>query len=116
MVSEEQAQYQLQLCRSVRNSARLMKALTTVRSLGLDSWCIGAGVIRSLIWDELHQFGRPSAVGDMDVAYFDSNAPLGNDAQLAQQLQSLMPDINWEVVNQARVHEWYASTFGREVP
>ncbi|WP_235505003.1 nucleotidyltransferase family protein [Variovorax sp. Root318D1] len=51
-----------------------MAALRVVRSLGLQSWCIGAGAIRSLVWDTLHEFDRRSPVEDMDVVYFDVEA------------------------------------------
>jgi len=114
--SAVQAQYQLQLCTLVRKSTHLMNSLRTVRSLGVSSWCIGAGAIRSMVWDELHRFQSPSTVDDMDVAYFDPCAPLHVDAQLQQQLMALHPGVNWEVVNQAKVHEWYESTFGQAIP
>ena len=42
----------------VTASDELMAALRVVRSLGLRSWCIGAGAIRSLIWDTLHKFDQ----------------------------------------------------------
>eukprot|EP01034_Spumella_vulgaris_P027324 gene27324-34024_t len=44
----------------VRSSAGLMAALRAVRELGLDSWCIGAGAVRSLVWDTLHGYTVPS--------------------------------------------------------
>jgi hypothetical protein len=69
-----------------------------------------------MVWDELHQFQNSSTVDDLDVAYFDPNAPLCVDKQLQERLLSLSPEINWEVVNQAKVHEWYGTTFGQDVP
>ncbi|MGB3287867.1 MAG: nucleotidyltransferase family protein [Burkholderiaceae bacterium] len=108
--------YQRQLHELVLASSPLMDALKTVRSLGLSSWCIGAGVIRALVWDSLHGFRQPSKVDDLDVAYFDAQASLAQDERLARQLNLLLPDRNCEVTNQARVHEWYAKAFGRQVP
>ena len=64
----------------VAASDELMAALRAVRSLGLRSWCIGAGAIRSLVWDVLHGFDRRSAVEDLDVVYFDAKAGPEHDA------------------------------------
>ena len=58
----------------VRASSSLMAALVAVRSLRLDSWCIGAGAVRSLVWDTLHGYETPSSLEDVDVVYFDSDA------------------------------------------
>jgi hypothetical protein len=58
----------------VRSSDELMVALRAVRSLGLASWCIGAGAVRTLVWDALHGFAQPSTLEDVDVVYFDEAA------------------------------------------
>lgn len=100
----------------VAASDELMAALRAVRSLGLRSWCIGAGAIRSLVWDTLHGFDRRSAVEDLDVVYFDVEASPEHDAGLENQLRSAMPGFNWEVTNQAAVHRWFAAALGQVVP
>lgn len=100
----------------VAASDELMAALRAVRSLGLRSWCIGAGAIRSLVWDALHGFDRRSAVEDMDVVYFDAKAGPEQDADFESRLHSAMPDLRWEVTNQAGVHRWFAAVLGQVVP
>lgn len=100
----------------VASSAELVAALRAVRSLGLQSWCIGAGAVRSMVWDTLHGFNQRSAVDDMDVVYFDADARPDQDAELESRLRSAMPDIHWEVTNQAGVHRWFAAEFGQVVP
>jgi hypothetical protein len=50
-----------------------MDALVAVRGLGLASWCIGAGAVRNLVWDALHDKVTPSELADIDVAYFDAD-------------------------------------------
>ena len=47
-----------------RESQWLMEALVAVRSLGLSQWCIGAGAIRNLVWDALHNMAVPSRLPD----------------------------------------------------
>lgn len=65
----------------VRASDPVMALLMTVRKLNLTSWCIGAGVIRSLVWDHLHGFNTPPVYADVDVAYFDSTATEEQEAE-----------------------------------
>jgi hypothetical protein len=38
-----------------RSHPGFMAQLRAVRSLGLASWCIGAGAVRNLVWDALHR-------------------------------------------------------------
>jgi len=100
----------------VRSSAQVMELLTAVRGLNLKSWCIGAGVVRSLVWDHLHGFNAPSEYDDVDVAYFDNTASERPDAELTQRLKEAYPSANWEVTNQARVHEWFLEAHAQIVP
>jgi hypothetical protein len=93
-----------------------MTALSAARSLRLDSWCIGAGAVRSLVWDRLHGYETLSSLEDVDVVYFDSDAHgPEQDSQLESRLRSLMPGMQWEVTNQATVHHWFATEYGQVV-
>jgi len=99
-----------------RESAWFMSALTAVRQLGLASWCIGAGAVRNLVWDSLHDLPKPSALADIDVAYFDASALAPErDAELQNELRRTLPGAPWEVTNQAAVHHWFESYFGHPV-
>lgn len=101
----------------VQGSAWLMAALRAVRDLELQSWCIGAGAVRNLVWDALHGFAQPSALADVDVAYFDGNDLSGaQDQHLQNRLRAALPGLPWEVTNQAAVHCWFESFFGHPVP
>jgi len=100
-----------------RESRWLMDALVAVRSLGLSSWCIGAGAVRNLVWDALHDRTEPSELADIDVAYFDAECLTSQqDEDLQAQLAATLPGIPWEVTNQAGVHLWFESHFGHSVP
>lgn len=101
----------------VRSSSSLMAALREVRSLRLNAWCIGAGAVRSLVWDALHGHEQPSAMEDVDVVYFDdAAADAEQDANLERRLREAMPALRWEVTNQATVHVWFANHLGQVVP
>jgi hypothetical protein len=94
----------------------LMRALAQVRALGLPDACIGAGAVRNLVWDALHGHGTPSALADVDVAYFDAaDLSAARDAELQQRLHALAPETPWEVTNQAGVHLWFERHFGHPV-
>ena len=94
-------------------SEALMSALDAARTLNLGSWCIGAGAVRSLVWDTLHGTEYRLADGDVDVVYFDADAKPEQDAVLEARLRSLMPTLRWEVTNQAHVHQWSAKLLGQ---
>ena len=99
-----------------RHTPWFTEALCAVRALGLHSWCIGAGAVRNLVWDHLHGFASPSALADIDVAYFDAtDLSSGRDAHLQSALNAILPDAPWEVTNQAAVHQWFEGHFGHPV-
>lgn len=105
------------LRRILAGSEPFMAILHAVREVDLPQGCVGAGVVRSLVWDALH--GRPEWTmhGDVDVAYFDA-ADLSGSSQSIHlaRLRKIQPDVPWEVVNQAGVHLWYERHFGFAVP
>lgn len=99
-----------------RSSPWLMPALRAARELDLSSWCLGAGVVRNLVWDALHGYQTPSSLPDLDLAYFDAaDVSPERDALLQRRLAEAMPQIPWEVTNQAGVHHWFESYFGHAV-
>jgi len=99
-----------------RSTPWFMQALAQVRALRLRAWCVGAGAVRNLVWDALHGHATPSALSDVDVAWFDASdlAP-ARDAALQAQLRLAAPGTPWEVTNQAGVHLWFERHFGHAV-
>jgi uncharacterized protein len=93
-----------------------MQALAQVRALRLNAWCVGAGAVRNLVWDAQHGHAAPSALADIDVAWFDADdlSP-ERDAALQRRLQAMAPQTPWEVTNQAGVHLWFEQHFGHAV-
>ncbi|WP_414752480.1 nucleotidyltransferase family protein [Anabaena sp. CCY 9910] len=111
-----ESHYEEQLIHIIRATPWFMAVLSTVRELALPSWCIGAGVIRNLVWDALHGVSKASYLSDVDVAYFDpSDISMERDKKLQLLLSHQLPDIPWEVTNQAGVHIWFESVFGYAV-
>jgi uncharacterized protein len=100
----------------VRATPWLMRALRAVRSAAPPGACVGAGALRSTVWDVLHGHPEPSPLADIDVAYFDpADVSPESEAQYQRCLTELEPDLLWEVANQAAVHLWYEGRFGEAV-
>ncbi|MDQ8023050.1 MAG: nucleotidyltransferase family protein [Moraxellaceae bacterium] len=76
----------------------------------MPSWCIGAGAIRNLVWDRLHDFAAETPPADIDLVYFDGE-DISEDAErrLEAKLAFAEPGFRWDVVNQAGVHQWVSS-------
>src|SRR5262249_60001440 len=84
-----------------------MEQLRAVRSLGLPDWCIAAGFVRNRVWDHLHGIAPPRPPVDIDVLYFDAaDISKEREAQYEGELKRLLPEVPWQVRNQARMHVW----------
>ena len=99
-----------------RSTAWFCGALDAARTLELEDWCIGAGAVRTMVWDALHRKAAPSPLADIDVAYFhEADTSAARDQRLTRCLRRLAPDLPWEVTNQAGVHQWFEGRFGHPV-
>lgn len=89
----------------LQQDALRLRCLQAALSLGLHDWYLGAGFLRNLIWDALHQYPKPTPLNDVDLVYFD-NTDLNRSTEqhYVQQLSALVPQVQWEVKNQARMH------------
>lgn len=92
-----------------------MRALHAVRDLELPDWAIGAGFVRSRVWDWLCGDRQATVPTDIDVLYFDrGNVDPAHETLLERRLNAVLP-APWSVTNQARMHidndeDPYAST------
>ena len=90
----------------LRQDKLRMKALEAVRDLSLPQCYIGAGFIRNLVWDHLHGKQEPTDLNDIDVVYFDkSEVDIDCYATYESQLNHVIPALNWQVRNQAHMHQ-----------
>lgn len=93
-----------------------MRVLRAVRTLSLPDWAVTAGVIRNIVWDQLHGYEKRTPPKDVDVAFFDgSDVSRERDRRMEQMLYGDAPEIPWEVTNQAGVHLWYEGKFGHPI-
>lgn len=106
-----------------------MDCLHALRALDLPQGYIGAGFVRNAIWDDLHNNDISTPLNDIDVIYFSDEvfqtqsihalnlSREKEDAQsqalvlaklkeqeIERELSRLVPQANWQVKNQARMH------------
>jgi len=55
----------------VRGTPWLMDALRAAREVDAPEWLIGAGAIRTAVWDHLHGFDQATELADVDLVFFD---------------------------------------------
>jgi hypothetical protein len=102
-----------QLERLIRGSAWFVEVLNAARDCDPPDWWIGAGVLRDLVWDELHGGFDPANVKDVDLAFFDaSDLTRERDTGVEVALHKRLSTVPWEAKNQAAVHTWYQRRFG----
>lgn len=110
------ADYEDLLVRIIRRDAQAMRMLRAVRHLDPPNWVIGAGVFRTIVWDNFHGYITPTPLRDVDVAYFDpQDLRATREREFEHGLRNILPEVPWEVKNQAGVHLWYGRRFGQEV-
>lgn len=89
----------------VKQDPLRVAALDCVYQRQLPQCYVAAGFVRNLVWDWLHQKVQPTLLSDVDVVYFEqSNVTIADETAIEQQLSRQMPQLNWQVKNQARMH------------
>ncbi|HSG90868.1 MAG TPA: nucleotidyltransferase family protein, partial [Pseudomonadales bacterium] len=82
-----------------------MAVLRAVRRLRLPDAAVGAGFVRSAVWDGAHGFEVPTPLDDVDVLYFDArNRSRSQEACIEKALSRRLPGVPFSVRNQARMH------------
>ena len=91
----------------------MMDILNVVEKLNLPDWWIGAGFVRSKVWDTIHNYSVRTPIPDIDVIYFDKNDYLPEESKNESTrkeiyyeniLKSVEGSVNWSVTNQSRMH------------
>jgi uncharacterized protein len=99
----------------IRNTSWLMEVLEAVRVAGPPGAYVAAGAVRDTVWGALT--GRPLTAppGDVDVVYWDDSEAQGAAHSHQARLRAALPRVDWEVTNQALVHEWHWQAHGLRV-
>jgi hypothetical protein len=100
------------LTRIILDVPWLVEVLHCVSGFGPPGAYVAAGAIRNTVWDALHGRVPETPRGDVDVVYFASGE---RSPEHAARLRRALPQYDWEVTNQALVHEWQSAELGRRV-
>ncbi len=104
-MSHSEQEYQNKTQQLILSDTLRMECLRAVRSLYLPDCFLGAGFLRNAIWDCLHNKAEMTSLNDIDVVYFDTeDISCKTEQELTAKLKVLVPSMNWEVRNQARMH------------
>lgn len=89
----------------VKNDTYRMAILTAVHSIKSEELWIAGGFVRNLVWDNMHNYVLPTELGDIDIFYFNkSELSKEQDIEIEKKLLDILPNVNWSVKNQARMH------------
>lgn len=89
----------------IQNDPVRLAILEAVASLALPQGYVAAGFVRNLVWDHLHDKAKPTPLNDVDVIYFDpEDISETVEADYEAKLSHMMPNIKFQVRNQARMH------------
>jgi uncharacterized protein len=100
----------------LRATPWMMDSLVAARNVDAPDWLIGAGAVRTAVWDSLHGFDGPTELADIDLVYFDPDDLSGErDGAVEEALSAELPGTPWDAKNQAAVHLWYPAKFGHRV-
>lgn len=89
----------------IQNDPLRLQALDCVYQLDIPNCYLAAGFVRNLVWDHLHHKRKSTPLNDLDVIYFDKHERDANTYKnIESQLSYLMPELNWQVRNQAIMH------------
>ena len=86
----------------LRQDKPRMQQLQAVQTLQLPDCFVAAGFVRNMVWDALHDY-PPTPLNDVDVIYYDEQLRIAPE-DIEKTLTNALPDINWQVKNQAVMH------------
>jgi hypothetical protein len=108
-----------EIIKLIKGDHWMMEVLRIAKTLNLPDWYIGAGFIRSKVWDTLHGYSKRTSLPDVDVIYMDKTDFTANEANKEstkaeifneERLKKLLPEVKWSVTNQARMHLFHNRT------
>lgn len=110
---------QIEALREILARSELVSTvLSRAAELTLPNWYLGAGGITQTVWNYLLGNKLDHGIKDFDLVYFDpGDITWEGEDKAIQKAKKLFNDFPYEVEvkNQARVHLWYESKFGKKL-
>lgn len=92
------------ICKLIESDQWMMDILRFVESLHLPDWWIGAGFVRSRVWDHLHNYKERTPLPDIDLIYLDPKSKKNDERKYWKILKEKFPEQKWSVTNIAFRH------------
>lgn len=102
----------------IRNDPLIVSILKEVRTLNLPNWYVGAGLVRTRIWDALHGYigtQKESPIQEVDIVYYCKDENKFDKKILTQKLDAKIADIDWDLKNSAYLHKWYKEKLNMDI-
>ena len=88
----------------VRKSELINKILETIAKFEDNDLYLSGGVLRNSVWNRLHFREDFLHTDDCDIIYYSKTIDRNYEKKVESILQSISPDLQWSVRNQARMH------------
>jgi uncharacterized protein len=102
--------------RALRCNPNVLAIMVWAREFDLPCWYLGAGAIAQTVWNQLHGFDPAHGIKDYDLVFFDSHDLSEENEDRIEASVRRDLGVNVDVKNEARVHLWYHTLFGRTIP
>jgi hypothetical protein len=116
MIQEEMRQKQLH---DILYTSPLFQGIfAKAHEVELPNWYIAGGCVTQSVWNSILGLHPLHGLKDVDLVYFQENQSEKAEEESRKKIKSLFKDlpIPIDVINEARVHEWYPKKFGYEIP
>lgn len=101
----------------ILDNKNIKTILKKTEQLNLPNWYLCAGCLAHTVWNTLSDFEIETGIKDYDVVYFDRDTSYEKEDEFIVKGKALFRElgVNVEIRNEARVHLWYESHFGRKI-
>jgi uncharacterized protein len=114
-MDQDEHRYQEEVKTIIMQSSRLMNVLDKAQTLDLPDWYVAGGAIFQTVWNNKHGFDLDQGIADYDLVYFDHDTSYEAEDVYIKRAKEVFGTLPVEVRNQARVHLWFKSHFGRNI-
>ena len=117
-MSELQSNLHKNLEEILRESSLFQKILCRADQINLPNWYIAGGCITQTVWNWKLKLPPLHGLKDIDLVYFNPHETETEEQSQRTRIKELFSDlpIPIDVINEARVHEWYPKKFGYSIP
>ena len=96
---------------------KLKTLLERLANTDLENYYVAAGCINQTVFNYYHDYPLMNQIKDFDIVYFDSDTSYEKEDKIIKKINDLVQDLNivCDIKNEARVHIWYASKYGKKI-